>query len=90
VAKKDELEIGQRVRFRRSHDRNVELSGAITKIHDVDDCVDVELENGTAETAHVSDVTAIAEVQAITETESTEETAGEEDSGTHGRGRRRR
>jgi hypothetical protein len=83
VAKKDELEIGQRVRFRRSHDRNVELSGAITKIHDVDDCVDVELENGTAETAHVSDVTAIAEVQAITNSEPA--AAAEE----HSTGRRR-
>jgi len=61
---KDKLKVGQRVKFRRSHDKTVELTGEIKKIHDGgDDCVDIETEaDGTIvevsgiETAHAADV----------------------------------
>lgn len=97
MAKKSDLEVGQRVRFRRSHDRNVELTGSIVKIHETDDCVDVETEPdgkiaevSTIETAHISDLTPIADVTPIAATDydgiaSADVDNSEEGTGTKGR-----
>jgi hypothetical protein len=61
--KRDQIELGQRVRFRRSHDKTVELTGAIAKIDEDSDIVTiltypdgrlVEVEG--LETAHMADV----------------------------------
>jgi hypothetical protein len=60
---RQEIELGQRVKFRRSHDKTVELTGAIAKIDEDLDIVTiltypdgrlVEVEG--LETAHMSDV----------------------------------
>ena len=58
------LELGQRVKFLRSHDRTVELTGRIVKIHEDSDAVDIETEPdgriaevSTIETAHRADIT---------------------------------
>jgi hypothetical protein len=65
---KDRLAVGQWVKFRRSHDKAVELAGKIVRIHPGDDdCVDVEVAadgrivevSGSIETAHAADVTVI-------------------------------
>lgn len=64
---KERLAVGQTVRFRRSHDKTLELTGKIVKIHDgPDDCVDIEtipdgkiVEVKTTETAHAGDVTPV-------------------------------
>lgn len=68
---KDRLTVGQRVKFRRSHDKNVQMTGMITRIHPgADDCVDVETEadgkicevSGT-ETAHAGDCKVIEDAR---------------------------
>ena len=50
-----DLKVGDRVSFLRSHDKSVSLTGTVAKIHDKS--VDVELDNGSVETAHADDVT---------------------------------
>jgi hypothetical protein len=60
---RQEIQLGQRVKFRRSHDKTVELTGAIAKIDEDSDIVTiltypdgrlVEVEG--LETAHMRDV----------------------------------
>jgi hypothetical protein len=94
MAEKSQLEMGQRVKFLRSHDRTVELTGRIVKIHDDSDAVDIETEPdgriaevSTTETAHAADVTVVTEVSTVDS--ATEETATEE-TGAESRPRRRR
>lgn len=66
---KDRFKVGQRVRFRRSHDQATVLTGEIVKIHPgADDVLDVEsevdgkiVEVSRVETVHARDVTAIVE-----------------------------
>lgn len=55
---------GQRVKFRRSHDKALELTGTIVKVHEDSDLVDIAtepdgkvIEVETIETAHTADVT---------------------------------
>lgn len=71
MANKTDLSPGQRVRFRRSHDKAVELTGKIVKVHEDEDVVDVQVEPDgklaeveTTETAHVDDITPLEEVAA--------------------------
>jgi len=94
MAEKSQLEMGQRVKFLRSHDRTVELTGRIVKIHDDSDAVDIETEPdgriaevSTRETAHAADVTVLGEASAVES--ATEETPSEE-TGAESRPRRRR
>jgi ribosome maturation factor RimP len=62
------LQVGQRVKFYRTHDGAHQLTGTIEKFHEDSDLVDITTEiDGKAveverlETAHVSDVTAAEE-----------------------------
>jgi hypothetical protein len=92
------LELGQRVKFLRSHDRTVELTGRIVKIHEDSDAVDIETEPdgriaevSTIETAHRGDITAVD----VTPAEVTREFPGIEEepaseTGAESRPRRRR
>jgi hypothetical protein len=63
------LEVGQRVKFRRSHDKSLELTGRVVKVDEDAGVVDIEtepdgkiLEVATTETAHLADVTPIDQV----------------------------
>jgi hypothetical protein len=66
VATKKELKVGDRVEYRRTHDKAVRLIGTISAIHDKDDLVEIEREvdgrivevEGT-DHAHASDVNVI-------------------------------
>jgi len=97
------LELGQRVKFLRSHDRTVELTGRIVKIHEDSDAVDIETEPdgriaevSTIETAHRGDITAVdVDVTQVTPAEVPPETHGIEEepaseTGAESRPRRRR
>jgi hypothetical protein len=75
VTHKDKFKVGDRVKFRRSHDKTVQLEGTIERIHDNhDDCVDIKtipdgklVEVETIETAHAADVTPVESSKAKTE-----------------------
>lgn len=63
MAEKNQLEVGQRVRFRRLHDKHTQLTGVITAVHEDDDFVEITtepdgkvIEVETKETAHATDV----------------------------------
>jgi hypothetical protein len=64
---KDRFKVRDRVEALRSHDKTVKLTGTIVKIHDKDDCVDVECEwdgkivavEGHVETVHAADCNAV-------------------------------
>lgn len=65
---KQGFEQGQRVKFRRSHDKSLELTGTVVRVHSDADLVDIAtepdgkvLEVETIETAHFADVTPIEE-----------------------------
>jgi hypothetical protein len=64
---KNNLKVGQRVKFYRTHDKATELVGSITRVHPGDDdLVDVKTEPGKGsisrtETAHAADVTVVQE-----------------------------
>lgn len=80
MAEKSQLEVGQRVKFRRMHDKALELTGKITAIHEGDDLVEIAteadgrvIEVETSEQAHANDVTPVAEVTAVDEGQSHEE-----------------
>jgi len=106
MAEKSQLEMGQRVKFLRSHDRTVELTGRIVKIHDDSDAVDIETEPdgriaevSTTETAHAADVTAIGQETRATDYDTAKPVYGEipaieetpsEETGAESRPRRRR
>jgi len=86
MAEKSQLEVGQRVKFFRMHDKGTALTGKITAIHDDDDLVEIAteadgrvIEVETAEQAHASDVTPVAEVTAVDEQpeEASDETGAE-------------
>ena len=87
MAEKSQLEVGQRVKFLRMHDKGTALTGKITAIHDDDDLVEIAteadgrvIEVETAEQAHASDVTPVAEVTAVDEQqpdEASDETGAE-------------
>jgi hypothetical protein len=76
---------GQRVKFRRSHDKATVLTGTIVKMHDDCDLVDIAtepdgkiLEVETIETTHTADLIPLEEVspqEVETETIETIETA---------------
>lgn len=94
MAEKSQLELGQRVKFQRSHDRSVELTGKIVKIYEDSDSVDIETEPdgkiaevSTTETAHAADVTPVAEVTAVDEQQQEEVS---DETGAESRPRRRR
>ena len=63
------FEVGQRVKFRRSHDKALELTGTIVRVHEnYPDLLDIAtepdgkiLEVETIETAHIADVSPILE-----------------------------
>jgi hypothetical protein len=80
MAEKSDLRMDQRVRFRRSHDKTVELTGKIVRIHEDADCVDVQVEPDgklaeieITETAHAGDVTPLEEAAANTDFARSEE-----------------
>lgn len=54
---KDELEVGQRVEFFRSHDKQTKLTGTIVKVHDgPEDVVDVKSDAGNGSVSRVDTV----------------------------------
>lgn len=58
--KKEDLKIGDHVSFLRLSNKAVSLTGTISAIHEEGvPCVDVELDTGGFETAHVDDVTVL-------------------------------
>lgn len=89
------MEVGQRVRFLRSHDKTVSLTGRIVKLHDDGRSVDIEVEPdgkiaeiATTETAHLDEVSLLDGETASTE-ESAESTETGEASDSAPRRRRR-
>ncbi len=93
----EKLEVGQRVRFRRSHDKATELTGKIVKLHEDSDLIDVETEPdgriaeiSTTETVHSSDATLLADVQAIAEATGESSITEDSETGTESHRRRRR
>lgn len=61
-----DLKVGQTVRFKRTHDKAVELTGKVVKLHEDGRSVDVQLipdgvnvQHDGLETAHVDDCTVI-------------------------------
>ena len=79
MAEKENFKVGDRVKFLRSHDKTVRLTGHIVRIHENDDdCVDIEtepdgklVEVATVETAHAADVE-LAVTESANEGETTE------------------
>ena len=67
---KEKFKVGDRVKFRRSHDKTLQLEGTVERIHDnADDCVDVKtipdgrlVEVETLETVHAGDCVLVSEV----------------------------
>jgi hypothetical protein len=62
MTKKDKEEkakfaVGDIVKTKRSHDKATSVLGEVIKIHEDADVLDIELANGTAETAHFDDAT---------------------------------
>lgn len=74
---KANLNVGQRVKFFRTHDKSTELIGTVTRVHPGDDdLVDVKTEAGKGsvsrtEVAHASDVTVLGDAASGTSQEGT-------------------
>jgi hypothetical protein len=73
------FQLGERVRFFRSHDKTLELTGTIVKIHEDADLVDIEIEAdgrmievSRVETVHLADIIGVgAGDQSVASTEET-------------------
>ncbi len=97
MAEKSQLEVGQRVRFSRSHDGAVELVGRIVKIHEDSESVDIETEPdgriaevSTTETAHAANITPVGEVTAVDERQQESQEEPDSETGAESRPRRHR
>lgn len=81
MAKKD-LKVGDHVKFLRTHNKAVELTGTVAKLHKDGRSVDVQLddhEEGWVETAHVDDVTVLESAKKTAKKDGDDKDGGKKD-----------